>query len=400
MIRLRPSPLGLLALTLTSLSCQKTPPSTLDLSAMTHGAGVFLAVGASIREENSRALVLRSPDGVSWNEVALAAPGSLVMLAPGGPGLVAVGSTRLPLDPAGAGGTSGAAGSGNLAGQATGGGAGAAGASAGAGGEAASGASGQAGAGEAGSGASGQAGAAGDPGSTPMNTGENFPQEARGLVMVSTDGLQWQTASNPPPEPLRDVAALDAAMVAISRQRLYRSSDGNVWLEQPVGAATDERWTQVEAGNGRFVVLGKRPAVSTDGRTWQPVTTIPEGELRGLRFSEDAFYAAGKVGGFFGGVGEDGCVLLRSVDGVQWAPVQGAVPGCAIDVASNGSQALVLTSRGVHEASSFRGPWSLRSTLEDETPLRLEYAGRWVLATRDGLWGSPDGRAWRRTYTP
>jgi hypothetical protein len=233
-----------------------------------------------------------------------------------------------------------------------------------------------------------------------MNTGEEFPQEARGLVMVSTDGLQWQTASNPPPEPLRDVAALDAAMVAISRQRIYRSSDGNVWLEQPVGAATDERWTQVEAGNGRFVVLGKRPAVSTDGRSWQPVTTIPEGELRGLRFSEDAFYAAGKVGGFFGGVGEDGCVLLRSVDGVQWAPVQGAAPGCAIDVASNGSQALVLTSRGVHEASSFRGPWSLRSTLEDETPLRLEYAGRWVLATRDGLWGSPDGRAWRRTYTP
>jgi hypothetical protein len=455
MVSKAPPPVRLLLASLLLLSCKKSPERTVEFNAMTHLDGVFVAIGSQQRGESSQGLALRSTDGLTWNEVALSAPGTLVMLAPGGPGLVAVGSTRREDDGAagqagsssqpsagngGQGGASGSSGqvggssgSSGQAGQAgegaggagtsgqagAGGGAGAAGsATGGTGGDAGTsgtgGDAGAAGSGAAGDGgAAGSSGAAGDggsaagaggeglaggPGSMPMVRG--LSTAARGLVMLSKDGTLWQAAANPPDAPLLDVAA-GKGLVAVSRRALYWSSDGGVWVQQPVGAAPDETWSQVEASDERFVALGKRPAVSLDGRSWQPVTAIPEGEMKGLRYTGGAFYSTGRVGGFFGGVGDRGCVLLRSEDGVQWAPVQGAAPGCAIDVASSNGQAMMLTQAGVHEASSFSGPWTLRSPLEGGLPMRMEFgSGRWVIASSDALWSSTDGRVWTRTFSP
>jgi hypothetical protein len=324
-----PASLRLAVLALVLHACDRPPPRTVELNALARGAGAFVAVGTQEREEKIQGLVLRSGDGQTWSEVTLAAPGPLVMLAEGGPGLVAVGSY------------------------------------------------------------------------TPeAREGAAAPGPA-GLVMLSSDGVRWEAAASPPGPPLLDVAANREGLVAVARRSLYWSSDGRVWLQQPVGSADDETWSQVEASDGRFVALGRRPAVSSDGRSWQPVTTIPEGELRGLRSTGGAFYSTGRVGGFFGGVGEDGCVLLRSEDGAQWAPVDGAAPGCALDVARTDQQALLLSSKGVFEATSFAGPWSLRSSLEGAQPLRMESgAGRWVIAARDALWTSADGKIWNRTFAP
>jgi hypothetical protein len=275
------------------------------------------------------------------------------------------------------------------------------GGSAGAGGPAggpAGGAGGQAGgqggqAGGQGGASGGEAGPAGGGAGGAAETGKKS-----GVILVSVKGQDWSSASLPPAEPLVDVVSGDGGFVAAGEQGLHWSSDGSVWIQQPVSGASG--WRSLGAGNGRFVAVGERVYSSTDGRSWQLATSVPAGAFSLVRFVQGHFYAVTPGGGLYGG-SPRGCTLVRSTDGLAWQAVAAPIPACAADIATQTEAAILAAGDALFAGTTAEsGAWVQTSSRPGESFVAVQAShGGWVAATQRSIQTSADGRTWIEAFS-
>lgn len=153
----------------------------------------------------------------------------------------------------------------------------------------------------------------------------------------STDGQSWDRATVQRPARrglgagVRSVAAGPAGLLALATFfgqeagpfRLYHSADGEAWAPVPLPGANSATWSGVVAVPDGYLLVGSsrrgRPATfrSSDGQTWQRVTTSP-------RLLDAAAGADGTI------VGIDERRIWSTPDLVSWQEVP-VGPGAADD---------------------------------------------------------------------
>jgi hypothetical protein len=80
-----------------------------------------------------------------------------------------------------------------------------------------------------------------------------------GPMLISTDGISWDTASPGPPEWLNEVAFANGLFVAHSYDALYSSTDGLHWDSHPVPVSTQP--VSLSVGQFSFFLVGPQGAI-------------------------------------------------------------------------------------------------------------------------------------------
>lgn len=141
-----------------------------------------------------------------------------------------------------------------------------------------------------------------------------------GIILVSTDGAQWQRADSPTLATLRGVTCAAGTLVAVGEGgTILTSVNAAEWVPRQSGSSGE--LFSVESGGGQFVAVGRLDTgsgyagvvlTSTDGVDW----TVRDSGV------EDPLYAVAFGAGFHLAVGHLSAVA--STNGIQWHRV--AVP--------------------------------------------------------------------------
>jgi len=101
-------------------------------------------------------------------------------------------------------------------------------------------------------------------------TGERFVVAAGKSLLISEDGVSWQSLTLPDSANVYRVAYGHAGYVALSPGNIYTSPDGRTWRKTPV----DTPLRDVVYGNGVYLIAGDFSTLmaSRDGVTWENVS--------------------------------------------------------------------------------------------------------------------------------
>lgn len=134
-----------------------------------------------------------------------------------------------------------------------------------------------------------------------------------GVVVRSTNGIDWVQESSISLRYLRSVASADGIFVTVGDEgKIFSSSNATDWVQQLSGLGTANDLYGVAYGNGRFVAVGNYGVsiVSTNTTNW----TYYAGVLGG---GQTACYQIAFGAGRFVTVGDGGYIGV-SPDGVSW----------------------------------------------------------------------------------
>jgi hypothetical protein len=145
----------------------------------------------------------------------------------------------------------------------------------------------------------------------------------------------------------------------------------------------------VAFGNDRFVIIGDISKVSTDGRSWSPVT-LPFGGARSLAFGGGRFVTADSSG-----------QVAWSADGAQWNLVSPQPSSSLIRAVSYGNGTFVLLEAdGRAQTSPDGAQWTIRDVIAPNL-INVTFAHDRFFATGMGqdlagrIFTSGDGVAWQ-----
>lgn len=129
-----------------------------------------------------------------------------------------------------------------------------------------------------------------------------------GLVMTSTDGLNWTKRAYNRTNQFAGVYAEGKFVVVGADKYVVTSSNGTSWTQRSYAKGTEDLW-DVAYGNGTFVAIGDGGIVYTspDGVTWTKRNVGTTNRLMGITFGDGKFVATGTTQKFH-----------VSTDGVSW----------------------------------------------------------------------------------
>lgn len=137
-----------------------------------------------------------------------------------------------------------------------------------------------------------------------------------GLIMLSTDGLNWSTVTSGTTNQLYDVAFLQGAFYAVGQNRtLLTSADGNTWSPVTINAGTaTDYFVNITSGGGAFVISARRSnstgmfaysSYTATSNTWT-FKDIAFATSNKVQFLRDRYYYFGTAG------------VYTSLDGFTW----------------------------------------------------------------------------------
>ena len=267
-------------------------------------------------------------------------------------------------------------------------------------------------------------------------------------ILTSVDGLTWQVASSSPGAPqgsagLSAIAAKPGgrAVAVGGGGAILTSDNGTDWL--PTGSSPREYLHRALFANGRFVVVGGRPAYiggpqggaaifsSSDGRTWHSFVPVREELLSDVAFGNGTWIVTGDDGGVF--VSTDTLnwtdasidigtrdlrrvvfgngkflafsayrdLIYSSANGLTWTSAD--VPGVSgvQRVKFLNGQFTAACDGGLVMFSNDGLTWTTHATGLSETLNTISYGkGRWVIGGYFVLGYSLDGTVWHTSPAP
>lgn len=214
--------------------------------------------------------------------------------------------------------------------------------------------------------------------------GRFFAVNVIGGVIDSTDGIIW----TPRPTPGGQLMAITqgpAGFLAVGRDTVLRSADGNTWVN--AGATGTFDYWDVAAGLGVYVAAGQGGlALSADGASWTPVgPSIGRGLA--VAFGAGRFVAAANVP-----------TLYTSADGRTWAALDLANTAVNAAGVAYGNGRFVVVTDSNHYTSADGVSWT-RRLANGITGFKLRFAnGVFHLSGIDRIWSSTDGETWNEIF--
>lgn len=225
-------------------------------------------------------------------------------------------------------------------------------------------------------------------------------------IVTSTDATSWQDCHTPDPNQLlrfTSTASGNGVFVAIGARistdgsasgtaSLALSSDGITWLPTESGQYVDVY--DLAFGNGTFVGVGGDDLggvilTSSDGFSWNYISTGASGGLGRIIFAADNFVAVGGQG-----------LIMTSPDGLVWSnPDSGTIRDLRAIAYGNGLY-IAGGDQGLMLRSTDAITWTTGNTGETGSSIQaLTFgAGQFVAAPNFAgyLFSSTDGITWRR----
>lgn len=223
---------------------------------------------------------------------------------------------------------------------------------------------------------------------------------ARGLTLRSADGMHWTEAGGPPLSDrfsgLGSIVFGNGWFVAAS-SGIVRSRDGLTWQEVDTPQASSMR---VAFGNDRFVAYHDRTVgTSVDGQDWSWSTLDELTTLTGVSHVGDRFVLHGFYDCCFGEVPSGRAYFTgTSLDGAGWAlsadPARLAFSAIAV-----GNGASVALRADALFAATDAAEWTPTHTVSGDGYLTaVAFAqGKFVVVGAGDILTSTDGRGWRST---
>lgn len=222
-------------------------------------------------------------------------------------------------------------------------------------------------------------------------TGSEFVAMTAGRhLAVSVDGKRWEARGL-----MQDTEAgcWDGGQYAVvgNKGMIFTSPDGRTWTSEVNPDANDLMC--VNFANGRFLAVGKEGVIlcSLDGRNWQKAALPVGWDFYDVHWSGSAFWT----------VGEGGAVLT-SADGLAW---QITNPGTIDAVIWDGQRYLAFSGRTVIESQDGNSwspvtgvPWPGNSTPPESKIHQIIWTGQYYVAVGEKRWiiRSSDGIQWTR----
>ena len=261
-----------------------------------------------------------------------------------------------------------------------------------------------------------------------------------GLVMTSTDGVDWVVRDSGTGESLRSVTWGGGEFIAVgSGGAVTTSPDGVTWQSQSLGniELAGIEWDgskYVAVGNEFGLTLRAVAVTSTDGATWS-VQTLAEFDpmsprpVEGLAWSGSRFVATALFGTVYTSadgiawtpvqvqpdlinlrIASDGtrfvlvandATVYTSVDGSVWTPEAAAFPGAFIDRLTWDGSRFLATAVNQFITSPDASTWTVNTVSAGNLFLGAvtRFAGRNVVASADGaIYTSPDDSSWSTEF--
>lgn len=221
--------------------------------------------------------------------------------------------------------------------------------------------------------------------------GQFFVGGLRGTLLVSNDGLAWETRHVPAANNLFGFRYVNGQYIALgSLNLIITSTDGRLWTSRDTGL--DGSVTQLQDmtyGGGRFVAVGTGgvTARSTDGHTWTP-GSIGQGvteTIIGLIYTLNKFHA----------IGTDTGRIYSSADGETWT--WSATPATSLRNLAYGAGRLVAVGAGGVIVTSTNGTtWTNANSGTTQNLVGIDFVnGRFVATGANGtILTSFDGNFW------
>lgn len=221
--------------------------------------------------------------------------------------------------------------------------------------------------------------------------GQFFVGGLRGTLLVSSDGLTWETRHVPAVNNLFGFRYVNGQYIALgSLNLIITSPDGRIWTSRDTGL--DGSVTQLQDmtyGGGRYVAVGTGgiTARSVDGHTWTP-GSIGQGvteTIIGLIYTLNKFHA----------IGTDTGRIYSSADGENWT--WSATPATSLRNLAYGAGRLVAVGAGGVIVTSTNGTtWTNANSGTTQNLVGIDFVnGRFVATGANGtILTSFDGNLW------
>jgi len=222
----------------------------------------------------------------------------------------------------------------------------------------------------------------------------------QGIIFTSSDGLRWTRQDVPSLPPLNSISFGDGIFVASGEsvevvgpnmQSIATSTDGVNWTLRNSGTRAVY---DVVFGDGQFIgVAGSNFIVSSaDGVTWKPRDTGHSEVMLAVTYGNNLFVA----------VGHDPATgptnVLTSTDGITWIGHRSGTSHFLRGVSYAAGQYVAVGYGGTILTSTDGVVWTLRSSAGGAIEDVVHGSGRFVVVGGDIL-TSPDGVAWTSQRT-
>jgi len=131
----------------------------------------------------------------------------------------------------------------------------------------------------------------GDTNAPPVGTAQFVVVGASGLILTSTNGLNWTQRTSGTTVWISDATYGNGYYVAVGNTRILRSADAVTW-----SFVTNSAYLYRAAYcSGVFKATGKNGAIwtSSDGLNWEAETSGTTNDIRGISYANDQFAAVG-----------------------------------------------------------------------------------------------------------
>jgi hypothetical protein len=213
----------------------------------------------------------------------------------------------------------------------------------------------------------------------------------RGTLLVSTDGLNWETRTVPASNNLYGFHYVNGLYVALaSLGAVFTSPDTVIWTPRNTGTLHQDSSSGLQSvaySGSRLVAvgIGGLTTTSTDGVNWTPGSTQTGDDLNGVAFGFGRFHAVSATNGR----------IYSSADGATWTSVPSSASSLR-GIVFGAGRLVAIGSGGVISTSLDGTAWTSVASGTSNALLGADYVnGRFMLTGINGtILTSTTGTSW------
>ena len=213
----------------------------------------------------------------------------------------------------------------------------------------------------------------------------------RGTLLVSTDGINWETHTVPASNNIYGFHYVNGLYVALaSLGAVFTSPDTVIWTSRNTGTLHQDSSSGLQSvaySGARLMAVGINGIIttSTDGINWTPGSTLTGDDLNGVAFGLGKFYAVSATNGR----------VYSSTDGAVWTSVQTTASSLR-GIVFGAGRLVAIGPAGVITTSTDGLNWTAVTSGTVNALLGIDYVNnRFVIAGTNGtILTSDTGLSW------